>query len=231
MIGIIGAMQVEIEGLVGRVKNSQEVCVGELVFVRGDISQQAVVICRCGIGKVNAAMAAAVMVSRFGGINLIINLGVAGGLHNTLKQGDFVIGANSIQHDFDLTVEGLKAGQLSGREQREFLSCQHSVKKMSAVLKKLGYSYTTGTIVSGDQFIACNKKTAWLTKEFAAAACDMESAAIAHVCTTLQIPFLAIRAISDGASDNAFLDFASFVEVAASRSIRAVEEFLSAYYN
>jgi len=226
MIGIIGAMQVEIEGLVKKVKGRKEFRVGELLFVKGTIADKGVVICRCGIGKVNSAMAASVMICFFKDVSLVINLGVAGGLDEALKQGDFVVGSNSIQHDFDLTVEGLKMGQLSGRNERAFLSCEAAVSRMAAVLDTLGYSYKLGTIVSGDQFIACNKRTAWLSSEFSALACDMESAAIAHVCSVLQVPFLAVRAISDGASDGAFMDFSQFVEIAAARSILAVEGFL-----
>jgi len=226
MIGIIGAMQVEIEGLVEKIKKPKTKTIGGLMFVSGSIGDSKVVIIKCGIGKVNAGAATSIMVTTFKEIKLVINLGVAGGIGEGLYQGDFVVADCSIQHDFDLTVEGLRPGQLAEYDSREFKSCSLAVKKMQAVLDGLEFRYKTGIIVSGDQFIANNEKVEWLKVEFNALACDMETSAIAQVCKAFNMPFLAVRSVSDGATDEAYLDFAQFVIVAAERSIKAVEEFL-----
>ncbi|MCL2847560.1 MAG: 5'-methylthioadenosine/adenosylhomocysteine nucleosidase [Firmicutes bacterium] len=226
MIGIVGAMQVEIEGLVQKIKKPKIKIIGALSFVSGVIGASKVVVVKCGIGKVNSATATSVMLMAFKDIKLVINLGVAGGLDNSLFQGDFVVGSSCIQHDFDLTVEGLKMGQLAGCESREFLCCNVAISKMQMVLDGLDFRYKIGTIVSGDQFIACDQKTAWLRSEFEALACDMESASIAQVCSSFNMPFISVRSISDGATDDAFLDFAQFAVIASERSISAVEKFL-----
>jgi len=181
---------------------------------------------KCGIGKVFASMAASVMISHFKGITLVINLGVAGGIEKDLCQGDFAVAFSSIQHDYDLSPEGLPVGNVAGYTKREFASDTSAAQKMCRVLGDAKYAYKMGVIVSGDQFIACGKKTAWLKNEFNAIACDMETGAIAHVCDILGVPFLGVRAISDNADDGAALDFNAFCTEAAKRSIYAVSEFL-----
>jgi len=233
MIGIIGAMEMEVAGLVQRLTDVKIEKAGKLTFYRGKFKSdgakkmQEVVAVRCGIGKVFAAAAASVMLSRFKNIKLVINLGVAGGLADGMRQGDFAVGVKAIQHDYDLTVdESMVKGQIAGYETRDFNACGAAIEKMCAVLKRLNFTHQTGIIVSGDQFIADADKVARLKKEFAAIACDMETAAIAHVCDIFYVPFLGVRSISDNADGTAVLDFNEFCFKAAQRSIAAVAEFL-----
>jgi len=229
-IGIIGAMQVEIEGLVSQLKNKKQKRIGGLLFYKGTISSKnsdtSVVVVRCGIGKVYSSAAAAIMINSFKELELIINLGVAGGVDKNLRQGDFVVGDFSVLHDFDLTVEGLKIGQLTTTQERGFKSCPIAVNKMQKALEKSNARVKVGTIVSGDQFINSKQKVTEFRQEFNALACDMETAAIAQTCDIFNVPFLGIRAISDNADDTAGEDFNSFVKKAAQKSIAAVMQFV-----
>ena len=219
-------MSVEVDGLIAKLKELKVEIFGKLKLYLGTIDQKKVVIVKCGVGKVYAAAAAAILLSRYKNISLVINLGVAGGVCRDLRQGDFALGANTIQHDCDLTAGGLKIGQVADRDKREFVCCESLVKKMSVVLGDLGFKYKLGTIVSGDQFINCKEKVEWLRSEFNAIACDMETASIAQVCEGFSVPFLVLRSISDNADESAITDFDQFCREAAARSISAVEKFL-----
>ena len=230
MIAIIGAMQVEIEGLLKKLAELTAKKVGALTIYKGQLKQKDtkkivdVVVCKCGVGKVFSSLATATIMQMYPKVSLVINLGVAGGLANDLNQGDFALATGAIQHDF-LALEG-GYGLVAGYQEREFTVCSSAASKMQDALESLGFKYKTGIIVSGDQFIQDKNKTAWLKKEFNAIACDMETAAIAQVCDVFSVPFLGIRSISDNADGGAMLDFLEFCDVAAERSIMAVTKFL-----
>ena len=226
MIAIIGAMEIEIAGLVKKMTGAKEISKGKISVTVGKLNGKDVAVCKCGIGKVHAAAAAAFILERFNKIKLVINLGVAGGIKPGIKQGDFVAASAAVQHDYDHTPDGLIIGQVAGYDNREFICDKAAAEKMCKILKKLGYTHEYGVIASGDQFIESKEKSAWLYKEFNAYAVDMETAAIAHVCDMFNIPFLGVRSISDNADGGAVEDFYSFAEKAAERSISAVCAFL-----
>ncbi|MCL2798123.1 MAG: 5'-methylthioadenosine/adenosylhomocysteine nucleosidase [Firmicutes bacterium] len=226
MIGIIGAMEIEIAGLVGKLTGAREIAAGKITVTTGKLAKTSVAVCRCGIGKVHAATAATLMIRCFPKIDLIINLGVAGGVKPGIKQGDFVVATASVQHDYDLVADGLIKGQIHGYEKTAFDSDSAAVVKMCAVLQKLGFDYEKGIIASGDQFIWDKQKAVELYNEHGAYACDMETAAIAHVCDMFGKRFLGVRSMSDNADGGAVEDFFEFAVKAAERSIAAVEAYI-----
>jgi len=226
MIAIIGAMAIEVDGLIKKIKELKVKHIGNLKCYYGTIGKKQVVVVRCGVGKVYSSLAATALLTMHKNISLVINLGVAGGVSKSLNQGDFAIGLNSIQHDYDLSPDGLPIGQVAGRDKKEFNCDFKESASVALILKKLGYTYETGTIVSGDQFINCKDKVAWMRSEFNAIACDMETAAIAQVCEVFNKPFLSLRSISDNADGSAAIDFNEFCSEAAARSIEAVSRFL-----
>jgi len=226
MIGIIGAMEIEIAGLVKKLTGAREITAGKLTITTGRFGRADVAVCRCGIGKVHAAAAATLMIERFPEIALVINLGVAGGIKPGIKQGDFVVAAEAVQHDYDLVAEGLTKGQVAGYEKTGFDSDSNAVQKMCATLEELGYAYEKGIIASGDQFIWNKEKAAQLYSEYGAYACDMETAAVAQVCEMLGKKFLGVRSMSDNADGGAVEDFFDFALKAAERSVAAVCAFI-----
>ena len=226
MIAIIGAMEVEIAGVVSKITELQVVKSGKLQVARGKIGGKEVAVCRCGIGKVNAAAAASFMIERFKDITLVINLGVAGGIKSGIRQGDFVVASAAVQHDYDLSPDGSPVGRVAGYESHEFTCEREAADKMSQALTALGYTHYRGVIASGDQFINCKQKCHDLSTQFRAYACDMETAAIAHVCDLFGKKFLGVRAMSDNADGTAIDDFYTFMQKAAERSIAAVCRFL-----
>lgn len=226
MTGIIGAMKIETDELTGYLRDVKVKKRGSLEFHCGTINGKEIIVCCCGIGKVNSAMAASLMIECFKKIDLIINIGVAGGVKPDIKQGDIVIGRSCVQHDYDQTPDGLKKAQICGFDFVEIPSDVPSVKKMERVLQKEGFRFYTGVIATGDQFIADKNKARVLFEDFNAYACDMESAAIAHVCYVLKKKYFSMRAVSDNADGSAVESFYSFLNKAAQRSTLAIIKFL-----
>lgn len=149
----------------------------------------------CGIGKVNAAVAAAHFQSI--GCNCILNFGLSGGVSG-VKRGEVVLCNRFLEHDFDLTVMGYK---LCEKPRQDYI--YESSSALDDLFCKCIAKVKKGTAVSGDRFI-CDEITRDLLKDnFGAMSCDMETAAIASVCHFAEIPFLALRRISDDAGENA----------------------------
>ena len=79
MIGIIGAMEVEVALLKAKMENPVTERVSGIDFVRGTLMGQDVVLAQCGVGKVFAAVCAQTMIVKFGA-TIIVNSGVSGKL-------------------------------------------------------------------------------------------------------------------------------------------------------
>lgn len=224
MIGIIGAMSVEIEGIKAIMTDKEEAKFGDLTFTKGKLLGKEVVITVCGEGKVNAAMSAQTMCLMYKP-ELIVNTGVAGGLADGLKVGDIVVGTSAVEHDMDMSPLGFEKGFICGVDGVYMECSKRIVELLSQSVAECGISYQTGVIASGDQFISDSEKKEWLKTTFSAAACEMEGGAIGHVCVRNQVPFGILRAISDGGDDEASVSFPEFVALAAKNSIEVMKKF------
>lgn len=232
MIGIIGAMDSEVSFLISRLENKNEAVRGRTVFCSGRLKGKDVVIAKCGIGKVCAAVCTQIMIDVYGA-ELIINTGVAGGLAAGLRIGDIVIADSLIQHDFNLSLFGYAKGYLpcSGQKDKsvptEFRADGRAVSALEKAALNIGQRYVKGIIVSGDTFISDNRKKEELISLFGASATEMEGAAVAQAAFLSSVPFAVIRAISDGADDGATVSSDEFEITAAKASSDMVLEFLS----
>lgn len=226
MIGIIAAMQVELELIKNKLGCVKEETAGGITFYRGKYENNEVVCAVCGIGKVFAAMCAEAMIIKYSP-SVIINTGVAGALSGELKKLDCTVADKCVQYDMDTSALGDPVGMISGINKIYF----DSDKDLSDLLiscyteKKPLYC----TVASGDAFVCDPVKKKYIKDTFGASVCDMESAAIAHVCCVSNTPFVISRAISDGADDNAELDFTSLCKTAADISSKAVLKFIEKY--
>lgn len=222
---IVGALQAEIDGLLGELDAREDVRAGAFVLHRGRISGHTVYLCKCGVGKVYAAAATAAALTQFPDIACVLNIGVSGGIGGS-KRGTIVISDKTVHHDFDGTPDGLRLGQLEGFDS-EFLPCDGAVvQTLVRALKAENLDYRVGTIASGDQFIASKKKGDWIASAFGAIACDFESAPINQVCLVFGVPFAAVRAISDSGDEDAIESFYAFLQRVAAYGTRAVKKFL-----
>lgn len=225
LIGILGAMKIEVEALKQELKNSRVESISSIDFHIGELWGQDAVIATCGVGKVNAALAAQALIMRYKP-DLVINTGVAGGYSNELNIGDIVIGDYAFQHDVDTTAVGDPKCLVSGVNMIKF-PCEPKVIKSleEAALKLKSVKIKVGTIATGDQFINDGAKLEEIAKEFKALAFEMETASIAQVCYINGVDFAAIRAISDNGNEDSGFDFFKFLELAAMTAVDLLRAF------
>lgn len=217
-IGIIGAMEEEIESLSCNMDVQSIKAKAGMKFKCGYISGSKVVLVVSGVGKVNAAVCTQILADDFS-VDKIINVGVAGGIGNDVKCGDVVIAESLVQHDVDTSAFGDKIGQIPRMDTFDFVCDKELVKKAQAAsLSICDYGTHVGRIVTGDQFVADRSKLRWLQEEFGAVACEMEGGSIAQVCYLNRIPFVIIRSISDNADSDAHIDYDKFKPIAIKNS-------------
>ncbi len=223
-IGIIGAMQMEVDNLKEAMENQSTVTVSGIRFVSGTIGEMDVVAAVCGVGKVFAAICAEAMILKFNP-DMIINIGVAGTLTKDLGVLDVAVASDVLQHDMDTSAIGDPVGLISGVNQIYFPADEKMCRVLCDCLKDKGIHYVSGPIATGDVFMHDPEHKALIRERFRAVACEMEGGSIGHVCTVNNVPFAVLRAISDG--DGGALDYQTFAEQAALRSIEIVLEFIA----
>ncbi|MBR6186247.1 MAG: 5'-methylthioadenosine/adenosylhomocysteine nucleosidase [Clostridia bacterium] len=196
MLGIIGAMDKEVDALREQMEGAREETIGFTRYTCGTLWGAEVCLARCGIGKVHAALCAQGMILSLGAERML-NIGVAGALRDSLQIGDIVIADSAVQHDVDTTPLGDPLGMISGPD-IVHIPCDEAMKeKIRLAAEEAALRYETGAIATGDQFIVGTEKKDFLARQFDAAACDMEGGAIAQCCYEMRVPYAAVRAISD----------------------------------
>lgn len=228
MIGIIAAMNVEMESLRSHMENTDTETIGGIRFVHGYLEGREIVTAVCGIGKVFAAMCAQTMILHYQP-TAIVNTGVAGTLTDTLCVGSIAVSSAVVQHDMDTSPLGDPIGLISGINKVEIPADRLLSGHLSACAKVMGIKTATGVIASGDQFVASAERKAFITEHFGAIACEMEGAAIGQVCFANRVPFCVLRAISDSADGSSHMDYPAFVDMAAAQSVSLMRRFLSTY--
>ena len=229
MIGIIGAMDIEIEGLKSLIENTEAEKVSGLEFIKGKIFEKDVVIAKCGCGKVNAALCTEAMILKYNP-DVIINTGVAGGLDKRLNIADIAVADFVCQHDYDTTPLGEPRGFLSQIDIIKIPCSKKVCEKLENAAKKLeNTTVVTGTVASGDQFLNSMDIKNEIVAEFGAVAGEMEGGAIGHVCYANNVDFGVLRAISDNADGSSHMDFGKFTEIAAAKTISVLTDFIKEF--
>lgn len=225
MIGIICAMDIEAEQLIGQLEGESVDTVGRQVFHSGRLHGQDVVIGMAGVGKVNAAMCAQTMILKYAP-SLIINSGVAGSLSPKLDIGYIAVGTGVVEHDFDTTAIGDPPAYFNELEGDTFPCDPDVAGDILRAAEKVGVKAVPAKIASGDQFISDGETKARLVRMFAAEACEMEAGAIAHVCFGNGVKCAVIRAISDSTDGEHHMEFYKFLPMAAANSAKLVTAYL-----
>ena len=227
-IGIIGALSDEVSGIIDMLEMKRVELHGGVEFNLGLIGEKRVVVARCGVGKVLAALTAEAMIIKYSP-DLLINTGVGGALDARLRQGDIVFADKLVQHDMDTSPLGDPRGLISGINRIYFETDRRAVDILSRSASSLGISFLVGTVASGDVFVASGALKNEIVSLFSASACEMEGAAIAQVAFVNSTPFVTIRAISDSADGEAALDYPSFLPVAVKRSMALTMALVKEY--
>lgn len=227
-IGIIGAMEIEVDALCKKLEGHKTESFGGIEFHTGVLFGKSTVIARCGIGKVFAAMCAEAMIVRFSP-KLLVNTGVGGAIAEGLETGDIVIADKALQHDMDTSALGDDPGLISGINKIYFESDKRALSLLSEAASALGYPLKVRTVATGDKFIASYEDKKRIAEAFGASVCEMEGGAIAQVAFVNSCPFVIVRAISDSADGSATMDYASFLPIAAKRSAELTMELVKKY--
>ena len=231
MIGIICAMQIEADGILALAQNTREETINDLRFIRGTLNGKEIVTVVCGVGKVNAAMCAVTLINRYAP-ELVINSGVAGALSPLVSIGDLVIATKTVEHDMNTTALGDKQGEISFPDGKvTYFVCDKNASSLLAeCARELPETKTAqGIIASGDIFVSDRRKRLLINDRFGAVACEMEGAAIGHVCHCCRVPYAVLRAISDDMDENKGVDFVRFCALAAEKTVAVIDAFTKAY--
>lgn len=227
MLGIIGAMEEEITGLKEKMTVEKTVQKASMEFLQGTLGGKPVVVVRCGIGKVNAAVCTQILVDEFR-VDAIVNTGIAGSLKNEINIGDIVLSTDALQHDMDATGFGYEYGVIPRMETSVFKADGRLTELAKECCERVNpdISVFTGRVVSGDQFISDKEKKDWIAGQFHGFCTEMEGAAIAQTAYLNHVPFLIVRAISDKADNSAEMDYAEFERKAIAHSVNLMTEMV-----
>ena len=226
-IGIIGAMEEEVEALRGKLTYVKTTSRASMDFYAGKMGNKEVVIVRSGIGKVNAGICTQILADLFQ-VDAVINTGIAGSLKAEINIGDIVVSTDLVHHDMDAVNFGYPLGQIPQMDTFSFKADE----KLAELAEKACHEVNPeiqvfrGRIVSGDQFIAEKAVKERIAENFQGYCTEMEGAAIAQAAYLNEVPFVVLRAISDKADDSATMDYPTFEAKAAEHCVKLVEHFL-----
>ena len=223
-LGIIGAMDVEVALLKEKMENTVTATHAASVYCEGTLEGVPAVVVQCGVGKVNAALCAQILISVYG-VTHIVNTGIAGSLCADLDIGDLVISQDAIHHDFDLRFWGRPVGQVPGFNVTAFPADEKMMAFAQDAAENVNPGHMKiGRVASGDQFICSKEQKEKIIADTGAVCAEMEGASIAQVAYRNGIPFVIIRAISDKADDSAEMDYPTFEAQAAQRCAQVTKD-------
>lgn len=216
-LGIIGAMEEEVETLLSQLENKHPASHAGSVFYEGVLEGLDVVVVQCGVGKVNAAICAQILCSVYG-VTHLVNTGIAGSLCAELDIGDLVISRDAMYHDVDAVAFGYPVGKVPGMAVTEFPADERMVNYAYSAAESVNPGHARiGRVASGDQFVASRELKDRIIAITGGQCTEMEGAGIAQTAYRNGIPFVIIRAISDKADDSAEMDYPTFERIAAHR--------------
>ena len=220
-IGIIVAEDKELEAIKQCMLDLSEINIYNLVIYKGIINNKTYLLVKCGVGKVNSARTAQILIDKFD-IACIINAGSAGSVNSTLNIGDIVVGTKLVQHDFDVTAFGREKGFIS--DTGKFFESDKNLIEKCKIVKIKNQNILFGTIASGDIFCTDINMKNKIRDKFNCDCIEMEGAAIAQVCFLSNIPFIIIRSISDTPNGTNNIDFNTYLEFASKNCAEFIKQ-------
>lgn len=222
-IGIVCAGDDEVAPILSMMRTEKISHKAMLKFYEGKLENQNIVTLFSGVCKVNAAVATQILIDTYG-CDTIINAGTAGGMDDSLATFDLVVSTQTAYHDVDEEIltdfhPWMKSCYFQADE--KLVSLARNVAKKYMQDSQVVF----GTTVTGENFIEENEKKKILEK-YAPLSVDMETASIAHVCYVNEIPFLAVRAITDCANEEAKDNFEENCKKASEKSAEFVRRML-----
>ena len=226
MIGILCALDKELEMMLEQLEEAEKKKICGYEFSVGRLRGRRAVLCKCGVGKVNAAVCAQTMLLNWP-IRLMINSGVAGALRRPLEIGDICVATDLVQHDVDTSAMGDPVGLVSTVNQTYFRCAEWAVQGILKASREVdGVNAIAGRIATGDQFVTDKEVKDRIVRNFNAYACEMEGGAIAQTCFINGVDCAVIRAISDSSTGQHQMEYMEFMPMAAKNSANVVMKFV-----
>ena len=230
MLGVIGAMEEEVRLMRAEMEDVSTAVHAQTEFIRGTYKGQEIALAQSGIGKVNATICTQIMIDLYQPSKMVFS-GVAGGLLPNMQAGDIIVASHVVQYDMDLTAFGRRHGETPGRDR--LIECDPDLVGRATSAFDAAYegqndapSLMLGTVASGDSFVQDTDMLRWLQREFAALATEMEGAAFGYTCHLNGLPFVVIRALSDGSSETATDDFEDNLHQACMNSFHLMDRLI-----
>ena len=223
-IGLIVAMKEELNAALEEFEVVNEFKIFDMTFYECKSKNKTCILVQCGVGKVNAARCAQILIDKLE-IDCIINIGVAGSVSKDVNIYDVVVGEKLVQHDFDLKIFDHKRGHIPNVG--IYMDCDPYLVKLAKDIK-IDSKVHLGTVASGDIFVTELSMGEKINKKFNALCVEMEGAAIAQACYLSNVPFLVIRSISDSPNKDAnnHINFDEFVEERSKVSVHFLKQLL-----
>lgn len=226
MIGIIGAMEEEVEILKSSIENRETIQIAHVIFYKGNIEDKQVVLAQSGIGKVNAAITATLLINEFKP-DLIINTGSAGSVDSELNIGDIIISNKVYYHDVNATAFGYKLGQVPSMPE-VYETDKELIDLAKSSIEQLDLNGIVGEVATGDSFIGSIDQRKVIKSNFpTASVVEMEAGAIAQTSYQYNVPIIVTRAVSDLADKESDVTFEEFLKVACVNSSKIVKLLLN----
>lgn len=213
MIGIVGALGLEVKNLCDRLESPTERVFCGMKYVSGLLNGKEAVVASCGVGKVNAAMYTQLLLDHYP-VDMVIHTGIAGAVAPDISHLSLVVADRLTAHDLRDDIKETCWPNL--------LWLTPDARLRDALLRAAGSDGQLGTIVTGDQFVCASAAKAALREHYDASCTEMEGASVAQVCQVNGIPFAVIRCISDLADDAASGDYEQFELAAAEKAANVV---------
>lgn len=226
MIGIIGAIDYELNLFFKHMLIARTEIIADKTFYIGKIKNHNVVIVKSGIGKVNASVTTTLLINHFN-VRMIINTGVAGGI-SPINVGEIIIAKGISYFDVSLTeIDDVPYGQM-GNDPLIIEINPEFIAKATKIFDNLGYHYQVGNLVSGDKFVTKMRDLHKIQKQVKdIIGVEMEGMAIAMTCHKFNCPFISIRGVSDVVeSANQSKSYKEVVHEVASKTSEFVIAFL-----
>jgi len=220
-------MDEEIEHILDGMGHHEAKTKAGITYYTGSFNGYGIVLCKSGVGKVNASVCTQILIDEFA-VSHVIFTGVAGAVNPDLGIGDIVVSSDCVQHDMDATALGFKLGEIPYTDESLFKADPKLIDLAISAGKETveGRKIVSGRILSGDQFIADRSKVKFLYDELQGYCTEMEGAAVGQVCSMNGIPFVIIRSMSDQADGSADVNFLEFTKLASKNSYEIVNEMV-----
>lgn len=223
-VGILCAGDREVAPLIPMIRDCVQTEKAMLVFYEGNIENVNVVTLFSGVCKVNAAIAAQILIDHYK-CDAIINAGTAGGMSSKLQLFDTVVLTEAAYYD---VAEGVLTEFHPWMETIYFKADDQLLQIARKAAECIGRSQHVifGRMVTGEAFVDDNQRD-MINQKFAPLSVDMETASIAHVCYVNQKPFIAVRTLTDTADHSAAAAFEMNCDRASQYSADFVKAMLS----